>query len=938
MDASAAQRPRIRTKLLVPQILRTLVARPRLIEQLNTGHERKLTLVSAPAGFGKTTLVAHWLHHQAAKPLSHHPALTANLGVAWVSLAEGDNHPQQFWGYLLEALETSQPGLGTPYLALFQLPELPPIERLLTALINTLIAQDQPMLLVLDDYHLIENQTIHLALSFLIEHLPPCLHVVLITRTDPPLPLARLRAQGDLLELRTNDLRCTTDEIRIFLTNVLQLQLSDDALATVATRTEGWLAGLQLFGLWLQGQSNPNSLVSTLSGTQMHIMDYLAEQVWERLPKDVQIFLLRTSILERLTAALCDTVASQPRSQARLEHLERANLFLLALDSERRWYRYHHLFAEVLRARLARELCDELPTLHRRASHWYAAHGYTNEAIEHALRAEDWDLAGSLIETVPYVFAWNETHHEQHHQWLQCLPEAIIRRQIGLSLRYAKALYALNPAEVEPWLTHVESLLATADKAPHGGALPAPMRDNMRGEIAAYRAHMNFVHGDGRSIVALCQQALDLLSPENQAVRAHVAWNLAIVFANLGASALAERYAREASLQAYASGNRWAALLYINPAVCGLMFQGRLRAAYQLIQEAIQWSNDPSGATVPVVCWVLGPEADILYEWNQLDAAATQNVLARELALQTKLPTTFAFMGQTTLAQIEWAHGNIEAAYAALHELERAAPYGENIRAVFTLIPQVQIWLRSDDVDRAVRWAATREQQPQQLSPLASERQALACVLVLVAQQHWAAALTQLEPLFVSARTQGRWDHVIEILLIQALIYAQLPNQHQALQLVAKATRLAAPQGYIRRFIDHGAPMYVLLSQLRHQRQQAPYLDQLLAAFPAEQQRKTTRPSTIRPAAMSFMAFSQPLVEPLSTRELEVLNLIAQGASNRAIAANLAIAPNTVKHHISNILGKLDVTNRTQAMERARTLGLLNHCERAIGENNHARP
>jgi LuxR family transcriptional regulator, maltose regulon positive regulatory protein len=384
----AADSQLIMTKLMVPPLTRRVLPRPRLSQLLVPNSQRKLTLVSAPAGFGKTMFLASWLHETGQNP------------VAWVTLDEHDNDPLQFWEYVFTACELCVPGLGAPCLTLLRMPQPPAMIHILTMLINALLQQETTFFLVLDDYHQINAPAIHSELAGLLEQAPTQLHVVLLTRSDPPLPLARLRAHGDVLELRGEVLRCTEDEARAFLCEIMGLALTADMLAEIAARTEGWLVGLQLFGLWLQGHANPAALLDELRGTQQHIHDYLSEQVLSQLTAPVQQFLMRSAVLERMCGPLCDAVVGHPRSQAMLEQLERANLFLVPLDSERRWYRFHHLLRDALYARLQRMYPDDIGQLHRQASHWYAAQGFSSEAIEHALKAENWRQAVVLPEPV----------------------------------------------------------------------------------------------------------------------------------------------------------------------------------------------------------------------------------------------------------------------------------------------------------------------------------------------------------------------------------------------------------------------------------------------------------------------------------------------------------------------------------------------------------
>src|SRR5712691_10325536 len=470
------------TKFFIPASSHALISRPRLIELLNTSLERPLTLVSAPAGFGKTTLLSTWVQSLPAE----------RPRIAWVSLDEGDNAPVLFWMYVLTALNSQQPGLCTQLVTYLQTQQAPPLRSVLQTLINRLAEQSEQFLLILDDYHLITEQAIHTSLTYLVEHLPPQLHLLLATRADPPLPLSLLRARGRLLEIRTDELRCRPDEVMAFLQKTARIQLSQDLVEEVATRTEGWLVGLQLLGLSLQGHADPGDLLEEVSGTQRYIFDYLIEEVFQSQSASVQTFLLHTSILKQLSAPLCDAILQQSGSQQVLEQLERANLFIVSLDRQRRWYRYHALFAQALRQRLEHTQPALVPLLHQRASQWYAQHGRLNEAISHAITAQEWQWAADLIEQV-YPRIWGNSEHAMVRHWLEQLPAEVVRSRSRLCLAYAKALFMVSSyTTIERWLQDAETALRgtspapTSETAATGAAALSEQheRDNLLGEIA----------------------------------------------------------------------------------------------------------------------------------------------------------------------------------------------------------------------------------------------------------------------------------------------------------------------------------------------------------------------------------------------------------------------------------------------------------------------
>ena len=502
------------TKFFIPASSHALIPRPRLIELLNTSLECPLTLVSAPAGFGKTTLLSTWV--QSLPP--------ERPRIAWVSLDEGDNEPVLFWMYVLTALDSQQPGLCTQLVTYLQTQQAPPLRSVLQTLINRLAEQSEQFLLILDDYHLVTEQAVHTSLTYLVEHLPPQLHLILATRADPPLPISLLRARGQLLEVRTDQLRCSPDEVMAFLKKTASIQLSQDMVEEVATRTEGWLVGLQLLGLSLQGHADPGDLLEEVSGSQRYIFDYLIEEVFQSQSASVQTFLLHTSILERLSAPLCDAILQQSGSQQMLEQLERANLFVVSLDTQRRWYRYHALFTEALRHRLEQTQPAFVPILHHRASQWYAQHGRLNEAISHAITAQEWQWAADLIEQV-YTRIWGNSEHAMLRRWLEKLPAEVMRSRPRLCLAYAKTLFMVSSyTTMESWLQDAETALrgtspALTNETAATGAVSLSEqheRDNLLGEIASYRAIITgYYLGEGHSTLAFCQEALAHLSEQN---------------------------------------------------------------------------------------------------------------------------------------------------------------------------------------------------------------------------------------------------------------------------------------------------------------------------------------------------------------------------------------------------------------------------------------
>jgi LuxR family maltose regulon positive regulatory protein len=912
------------TKFFIPSSLHTLIPRPRLTELLNKSLERPLTVVSAPAGFGKTTLLSTWIQ---SLPSEH-------SRIAWVSLDEGDNESTLFWLYVLTALDSQEPGLCTQLVTYLQTQQAPPLRSILQTLINRLAEQSEQLLLILDDYHLVTDQAIHTSLTYLVEHLPPQLHLILATRADPPLPLSLLRARGHLHEIRTDELRCTPEEVMAFLNKTVSSQISQDVVEEVTARTEGWLVGLQLLGLSLQAHADPGDLLEEVSGSQRYIFDYLIEEVFQNQSVSVQTFLLYTSILKRLSAPLCDAILEQSGSQQVLEQLERANLFIVSLDTQRRWYRYHALFTEALRHRLEQTQPALVPILHYRASQWYARHGRLNEAISHAITARQWQWATDLIERV-YTLIWGNSEHAILRRWLEQLPAEVMRSRPRLCLAYAKTLFMVAPyTTMERWLQDAETALQATLPAPTsettaaGAPLPSEQheRDNLLGEIASYRAIITgYYLGEGHSTLAFCQEALAHLSEQNLLARAEVAYAQSLAYHSTGDIVAAIQCTKEATALAQAAGDTSSTIIYMCRTAYSLLLHGKLHEVVQIARQAALLGTTPAGLPHAMVCWASIFHADALQQWNRLDEALDLALQGVRLSEQTETIVAL-YLGYTLLMRIHLARGEMDAARLAFQEAEEALTktYSPYRRDAYLIVHWVQFWLASGELERATNWAQELAQQSSVQSSLAREREDVARARILLAQKMPALALSLLEPLQVSAEQQERWSHVIEMKILQALAHHMRHEDQLALAVLARAVRLAEPEGYIRTLVDEGPQMTVLLSRLREQEREkgpTPYLDALLAAFSPEAM--THKPLPRGSGQPRGRLPVQPLVEPLSERELEVLHLVARGDSNQEIAGALVIALDTVKRHVTHIFEKLGVNNRVQAVARARALGLL---------------
>jgi len=812
------------------------------------------------------------------------------------------------------------------------------VQYTLTALINTFVKQTEQFLLILDDYHVITEPAIHTSLTFLLKNLPSQLHLILATRADPPVSLSRLRARNQVLEVRTEQFRCTSEEALAFFTQAMGIALTSEEAREVEARMEGWIAGLQLLALSMRGRVDPTALLHELHGSQRYILDYLTDEVLRKQPTALQTFLLRTSILERLCAPLCDSVMEQSGSQQLLEQLEQANLFVVSLDERRQWYRYHALFAKALRYRLEQTEGEAVAALHLRASQWYAQQGNLHEAVHHAVSARDWQRVADLIEPV-HAVVWSSSEHALLRRWLEQLPVEVVRSRPHLCLAYARILFLVAPyTTIERWLHDAEVTLRATLPAPTNGtvemrALPPSQRqerDNLLGEIAAYRAAITaFDLGEGRSTLAFCQEALAHLSEQNLVARAEVAYARSLAYHALGDIVAAIQSAREATALAQAAGNLSAIIAYVCRTAYSLLLHGKLHEVVQVAQQAALLGTTPVGLPHAMVCWAYIGHANVLREWNRLDEALELALQGVRLSKQTETIVALR-LAYTVLMRVYLARGELDAARLAFQQAEAtlAKNYSPYRRAAFLIVDWVQFWLASGEVERAIRWAQELAEQDSMPSPLAREREEVARVRTLLAQKKPTEALSLLEPLQVSAEKQERWSHVIEMKVLQALAHhmrdstdAPQASGQDALTVLAQALHLAEPEGYIRIFADEGAPMAALLSRLREQQRKqgsTAYLDTVLAAF-----LQANMPHERQPQRSEQRTTAQPLLDPLSARELDVLPLIASGASNPEIAEKLVLSIDTVKRHVSNIFSKLGVKNRVLAVARARALGLL---------------
>jgi len=867
-----------------------LIPRPHLSHKLDSSLSRKLTLVSAPAGFGKTTLVATWLDELAEE----------QIGIGWLSLDEYDNDLVRFLAYLVAALQTAVPGIGETAVKLLQSPQPPPAETILTLLINHISQHDQSLVLALDDYHAVTTPAIHQALAFLLDHLPPQLHLLITTRSDPPLPLSRLRVRGQMVEIRTRDLRFTLDEVRLFFSQVMDLTLSNEQLAALEQLTEGWIAGLQLAGLSMQGRDDLSGFIASLTGSNRFILDYLTDEVLERRPKGTKDFLLQTSILNRLCGALCDAVTGQSEGQAILERLEQANLFLIPLDEERHWFRYHHLFAEVLRHRLLQEQPGHEPKLHRLAQEWLEQNGLLHEAVNHALAGHDFEQAADLIERVAGNLV-RKGSSSSVTMWLDALPEEVVRSRPRLCLARGWT-YIMGP------LINLESADEWAQLALQATPANQLLDTGFAGEVASLQAMSAAIWDEVTRSIELSRQALESL-PSYSPWRSVMAFTLGSTLFLAGDMAAAPPALEEALRLSIDDGAHYIQLNAASFLADVQVFQGHLNQAAEMYQGVLAWAGH--GIPQKGALMAHGGLAHILCERNQLDAALSHIHLGIE-QLEQVGGTWSALVLYRALARVQQACGHWT---DALDSLDRAYQSGQRtqVRIVITQAAALhaRLQLAQGDLEAAELWAANSRltpDDPEVGHPGLREEEYLTLARVLSAQGRRAEALSLLNRLLQTAEAEERMGSAIVILILQALILQTQDNTARALKCLERALALAEPEGYCRAFLDEGRPMAELLRRAEQRGLFPNYVHKLLSAFPAAE-------STPSPADL--------LPEPLSERELEVLRLVATGASNQEIAGQLFIALSTAKKHVGNILVKLDTPNRIQAVARARELGLL---------------
>jgi LuxR family maltose regulon positive regulatory protein len=893
------------TKLHIPRVRDNAVLRPRLIKILLAGvkHPRSLTLLSGPAGFGKTTLLGRF-------------AADLERPVAWVSLDESDNDPIRFWTYLIAASQSIHAEIGESASALLQSPQPLPDETIPTLLINDLVRLGIDLIIILDDYHAIQNRGIHSALDFLLDHLPENLHIVISTRVDPPWPLARLRARDQLIEIRAADLRFTLDETAVFLNEVMDLNLSAENVAALESRTEGWIASLQLAAISMTGRTDLTDFITTFTGSHVYVAEYLMEEVLARQPEEVKDFLLRTSVLERLNASLCGFVTGHAESQAVLKAIYQSNLFLVPLDDEGHWFRYHHLFGDLLRVRLSQTVSmDDITGLHRRAMTWFEKNALVNDAIHHAFAARDFYAAARLVDQNAFqVMIRGEL--TTLLGWIDALPGEVLQIHPSLLIKKAWVLTLTGAVrQVEPLLQQAEARIETNDTSPSAREL--------LGNAAAMRGFFAMMRGEYPRALEFAKRADDLLPASD----VHISWLVPYTLGSAHRSQgdyeqAVEAFERQAQMaEKYDNLILWAT--GITEVAIVRRLQGRLREAASTCLQALQTIGERGASQFGSLAKLEVPLIEVLREQNELEEAyrRVMDVIARMQNWPMPTDRIFAYLAQI---HVQAAIGDLDGAFKVLDrakELKAKNPVLANLARSVDL-SEIRLCLASGETTTAARLLEAL-QPGTSLTVSLREQELVLLARVHVAQNKLEEAEQILSSLAAGAEAGGRNNALVEILALLARSWRAKGDQEKALMILSKALSLAEPEKFMRTFIDEGAAMHQLLHALsgtlavttdEPSVRLRDYAARLLTAFPHAN----------TPGLPSFSVVDKSgLIDPLTPRELEVLRLIADGNSNQAIAEKLFITVSAVKKHTGNIFGKLSVNSRTQAVAWARQLGLL---------------
>ena len=905
--------PILATKFFIPPPPSKVVVRSRLVKQLTegliTGH--KLTLISAPAGFGKTTLVSEWI-------------VNCGQQVAWLSLDENDNNAERFLIYVISTMQTVSPNLGADILDALQSSQTPPVNVILTALLNEITTIPNNFILVLDDYHLTDASSVDDALTFLIEHMPPQMHLVITTREDPSLPVTRLRARNQLTEIRAADLRFTPSEATEFINQVMNLDLSVKEVAALETRTEGWIAGLQLAALSMKGQQDIHRFIQAFAGDHRYIVDYLVEEVLQRQPEPIRNFLLQTSILERLNGPLCDAVTLQLESKARLENLQRSNLFLIPLDDKWYWFRYHHLFADVLRMHLTAEQPDLVSDLHKRASEWFGKNNLIADAIRHALAANDFECAAELIERAIPVMRQSR-QEPTLLGWLKALPDELFQNHPVLNVNYVGMLMQNGQfGGVESRLQEIEQWLAT----PEGSRRPPVYVDEedfqrLPSSVHMYRAAIALAQGDTVNSTKHAAKVLELAREDDDFPRGAASSLLGLASWTDGDLETAHQIYSDGMAHLHKVG-------FISDVVGGSVvqadiriIQGRLREAMSIYERGLQLATKQGEPALRGAADMHVGMSDLYCEHNDLDTAEQHLLKSKELGELNGLPKN-PYRWRVAMARIQAVQGDLDGALDLLDEAEPlyVGDFAPNVRPIQAL--KARVWIKQGELEKALAWARTQKLSIDEEPNYLREFEQITFARLLLSQYQsdhkdrlLRDAIGYLEGLLKAAGEGGRMNSVIEILILLALAHQLQEDMPAALSSLERALKLAEPEGYIRIFVDEGAAMEKLLRKAVTSKSTPDYVAKLLSAFEAE--RKGIGEETPPSAAQ----VSSSLIEALSQRELDILRLFKTELSGPEIAQELVIALSTVRTHTKSIYSKLNVNSRRAAVKKAIELGLI---------------
>lgn len=897
--------PLLTTKFHIHPVRHNIVHRRNLIDRLNGGVDRKLTVVSAPAGFGKTTLISEWV--ESLRPSAASERLSVRR-IAWLSLDDNDNDFVRFLTYFAGALQSVKPegdSIGAAIGALLRAAQPPPPGVISTVLVNQIAALKEPIIFILDDYHFIDTEDIHSLMAFLVEHMPAQMHLVIATRHDPPFVTARLRAQNELTEVRAADLRFGVPEVTEFMNRTMNLELSTEEVNKLEARTEGWAAGLQMAAMSIHGRNGPTDLIESFAGSHRHVTDYLLQEVLNRQNARLQMFLLQTSILDQMTGNLCDALTGESDGQGILETLEKTNLFIVPLDDERRWYRYHQLFADLLRERLHQAQPGQTATLHSAASQWYERNGYPDQAIEFALKAKDFESATRLI-AVQADSMWQHGEHTRLNRWICALPPEFLVTSANLCVHDAWMMLVAGRLEA------ARTGLETAERAVSSDAQDT----STPGRIAAMRASLASRRGQIPEIIGYAQEALECLVESDTAWRGAAAVALGDALGLKGEVAAAY-HARVQALDAYmAAGDVFMTLATNALLALNLKQQGQLQKTAETCERQMRFAHESGVSEIPVVGALLAIWGEVLAELNDLGAAlqrASQGVAINERGMDVAM-LAWSYM---CLARVLLSRGEVSDAAEVLNKMEGLAAKHELPAALSSPMSywRVRILLVQDRLSLLSEWAQERGLDLEGDLPFLRQTEYIALCRILIAEGRVDEALELLHRLLEGPRSSEHVTRAVEVWNLEAIAFCANYDDERAMDALERALALAEPTGFIRIFVDEGPQMANLLYKAAARGIAPEYARRVLSAFPVLDPDET-------PASETRVDQSG-LFEPLSERELDVLRLIGEGLSNNSIGTRLFISTQTVKTHTRNIYAKVGAHSRTEALAKARGLGIL---------------